>query len=159
NRRRASDELALGETRLAQSTDQSRLADQALAETRERLARLEVLNDGAAAALTLMVREIRERLDVAPEALAELAGISPEEGSVDPVATEARLERLVRERDGMGPVNLMAESEAAAIEERLLALARERAELTEAIARLRRGISTLDQEVRRRLTAAFERVN
>ena len=36
---------------------------------------------------------------------------------------------------------------------------RERAELTEAIARLRRGIAALDQEVRQRLTAAFERLN
>jgi chromosome segregation protein len=59
----------------------------------------------------------------------------------------------------MGPVNLMAEREAAEIEARLSTLQHERAELAEAIARLRRGISTLDQEVRRRLTAAFERVN
>jgi len=38
-------------------------------------------------------------------------------------------------------------------------LRHERAELTEAIARLRRGIVALDQEGRQRLTAAFERVN
>jgi chromosome segregation protein len=38
-------------------------------------------------------------------------------------------------------------------------LARERADLTEAIARLRRGIGTLDQEGRNRLVAAFEHLN
>jgi chromosome segregation protein len=158
-RSRSSDALALGETRLGQSTEQSRLADQALSETRERLARLEVLNDGAAETLALLVREIRERLDVAPAELGALAGMLAEEGPADPAATEARLERLIRERDGMGPVNLMAEREAAEIEARLSTLRHERAELAEAIARLRRGISTLDQEVRRRLTAAFERIN
>src|SRR5262249_38730423 len=141
NRSRASDALAVGETRLTQSTEQSRLADQALAAARERLARLEVVNGGAGETLALMVRAIRERLDVAPEVLAEIAGISAEEEPADPAATEARLERLVRERDGMGAVNLMAETEAAEIEARLSTLRHERAELTEAIARLRRGIS------------------
>ena len=35
----------------------------------------------------------------------------------------------------------------------------ERTDLTEAIARLRRGIATLDHEVRQRLIAAFDRIN
>ncbi len=159
NSRHSADALALGEARLRQSTDQSRLADQALAEARERLARLEVLRDGAAEALARLVREIGERLDTSPEALGALAGVTVDGVGADPAETAARLDRLVRERDGMGPVNLMAEGEAAEVEGRLSTLQRERAELTEAIARLRRGISTLDQEVRRRLTAAFERVN
>ena len=59
----------------------------------------------------------------------------------------------------MGPVNLMAESEAAEVETRIAGLQRERAELTEAIARLRGGIRTLDQEVRRRLMSAFDEFN
>jgi hypothetical protein len=56
-------------------------------------------------------------------------------------------------------VNLGAESEAAEAETRAAGLQRERGELTEAIARLRRGIASLDREGRQRLTAAFERVN
>ena len=159
NSRRSADARAVGEAQLRQSTDQSRFADHALAEARERLARLEVLRDGAEETLTRLVCEIRERLDALPEALGDLAGVSADEAPADPVETAARLERLVRERDGMGPVNLTAESEAAEIEARISTLQRERAELAEAIARLRRGISALDQEVRRRLTVAFERVN
>ena len=73
--------------------------------------------------------------------------------------TEVRLERLTRERDGMGPVNLMAESEAAELEARIAELRGERVELTEAIARLRHGIAELDREVRQRLTAAFEQLD
>ena len=48
----------------------------------------------------------------------------------------------------------MAEAEG-----RLGGLQHERADLTEAIARLRRGIGTLDQEGRNRIVAAFEQLN
>jgi len=159
NCRRSGDALASAETRLREATENSRLADQALAEAREQRARSEVLREGANEALMSLAREIRERVDETPEALAELAGLAADEVPPDPTETSARLDRLIRERDGIGPVNLMAESEAAETEARVAGLRRERTELTEAIARLRRGIATLDQEGRQRLTAAFERVN
>ncbi|MGC2202473.1 MAG: chromosome partitioning protein ParA, partial [Stellaceae bacterium] len=155
----AGDALALAETRLREAAGGARGADQLLAEARERLARTEVLQHSAAEALTRLEREIRERLDAAPGALNELAGLAGSEIPPDPSETAARLDRLTRERDGMGPVNLMAESEAAEVELRMAGLQHERAELTEAITRLRRGISALDQEVRRRLTGAFDRIN
>jgi len=118
-----------------------------------------VLCDGAAEALAQLAREISERLDATPEALGELAGLCAGEALADAAETAARLDRLMRERDGIGPVNLLAESEAAEVETRITGLQRERADLTEAIARLRRGIATLDHEVRQRLIAAFGRIN
>jgi chromosome segregation protein len=157
--RRASDALALGETQLREAVERSRLADQSLAEAREQLARAEVVQGGAAETLARLTREIRERLEIAPESLGELAGLAGSETIPDPSDTAARLDRLLRERDGMGPVNLMAESEATEVEARITGLQSERADLTEAIARLRGGIRTLDQEVRRRLTAAFDELN
>jgi chromosome segregation protein len=156
---RRSGDAPLAETRLREATENSRLADQFLAEAREQRARFEVLRDGANEALVWLTREIRERVDETPEALAALAGLAHDEVPSDPTETSARLDRLIRERDGIGPVNLVAESEAAETEARVAGLRRERAELTEAIARLRRGIAALDQEGRQRLTAAFERVN
>ncbi|HEX4184348.1 MAG TPA: hypothetical protein VHY78_00660, partial [Stellaceae bacterium] len=159
NCRRSGDSLALAETRLREATENSRLADQALAEAREQRARFEALRDSANEALVRLAREIRERVDETPEALAELAGLAADEVPPDPTESAARLDRLIRERDGIGPVNLVAESEAAETETRVAGLRHERAELTEAIARLRRGIATLDQEGRQRLTVAFERVN
>ena len=157
--RRSGDALAVGERQLREAVDASRSADQVLAEAREHLARLEGLRDGAKEGLTRLIREIRERVGVAPEALGELAGISEEEPPMSASETEVRLERLTRERDGMGPVNLMAESEAAELEARIAELRGERVELTEAIARLRHGIAELDREVRQRLTAAFEQLD
>ena len=55
----------------------------------------------------------------------------------------------------MGPVNLLAEREEAEVAERLGGLEYEKADLTAAILRLRRGITTLNQEGRKRLIAAF----
>ena len=157
--RRSGDALALGERQLRQSIEGSRLADQALAEARERLARFEVLRDSAAQTLTRLARDIHERLDTEPETLGELGGLTAGDMPPEAAETASRLDRLIRERDGMGPVNLVAESESSEIEARITSLQRERAELTEAIARLRRGVATLDQEVRRRLMTAFERIN
>ena len=148
-----------GETRLRQAVESSRLADAALAELRERRARLEVLRDGAAETLTRLARDIGERIAAPPEALAELAGLAAGEAPPAAAETAARLDRLIRERDGIGPVNLVAENEAAEIGAQVADLQRERAELTEAIARLRRGVAALDREARQRLAAAFELVN
>jgi chromosome segregation protein len=157
--RRLADALALAEAQLRDAAERSRRADQAVAEARQRLARAEVVRDGTAAAVVGLSREIRERLDAAPEALPELAGLAVGAHPPDPSETAARLDRLLRERDGMGPVNLMAETEAAEIESRISTLKRERTDLTAAITRLRGGVAALDEEVRRRMAAAFERIN
>src|SRR5690606_23814834 len=74
-------------------------------------------------------------------------------------AVAARLERLIRERDAMGPVNLRAEIEAAEVDAQLAGLIRERADLVAAIARLRQGISALNREARERLLASFATVD
>ena len=159
NWRHAGNALASAETQLREGVERSRLADQTLSEAREQRARLEVLRDSANQTLVELEREIRERVDAVPEALATLAGLGAAEVLADTGETAARLGRLIRERDAIGPVNLVAESEAAETEAHVAGLQRERAELTEAIARLRRGIAALDHEGRQRLTAAFERVN
>jgi chromosome segregation protein len=159
NSRRAGNALASAETQLREALERLRLADQTLSQAREQRARLEVLRDSAKQTLAELEREIRERVDAVPEALAGLAGLGAAEVLADTGETAARLGRLIRERDAIGPVNLVAESEAAETEAHIAGLQRERAELTEAIARLRRGIAALDHEGRQRLTAAFERVN
>src|SRR5262249_35044950 len=89
----------------------------------------------------------------------ELAGITAETPPPDPADAAARLERLWREREAIGPVHLVAERESAELEARIAGLQGERAELTEAIARLRHGIAALKQEGRKRVAAAFDRLN
>ncbi|MCS6854555.1 MAG: chromosome partitioning protein ParA, partial [Elioraea sp.] len=74
-------------------------------------------------------------------------------------AAARRLEKLIRERDGIGPVNLAAEAEMTEVEERIATLAAERADLVSAIAKLRGAIGALNREGRERLTARFAEVD
>jgi chromosome segregation protein len=72
---------------------------------------------------------------------------------------ERRLERLLKERDDMGPVNLLAETEAQELDTRIAGLRNEREDLIAAIARLRQGIAELNREGRERLLASFKAVD
>ncbi|HVH74941.1 MAG TPA: chromosome segregation protein SMC [Stellaceae bacterium] len=157
--RDAADALARGEGAQKRKAEAAHLADEGLAQAREGRARAQVQCTGAEETRQRLSREIRERLDCAPEGLAPLAGVGPDEPAGDPEETARRLERLMREREALGPVNLVAEAEAAEVEARIEGLVRERGDLREAILRLRRGIAALDEEGRKRLVAAFEEVN
>jgi chromosome segregation protein len=157
NHRGAADALAVGETGLRAANDASRQAEHGLSAAREQRVRSEVRRDAAGEALTRLRDDIRDRLETLPEALAELT--AGDEEAADSAQLDARLDRLTREREAIGPVNLVAEREAEEVAARVESLQRERVELTEAIARLRRGIAALDQEGRKRLEAAFTTLN
>ncbi len=70
-----------------------------------------------------------------------------------------RLDRLVKEREEMGPVNMRAELEAEEVQARIAAIATEREELGTAIAKLRGSIGHLNREGRERLAAVFQEVD
>ncbi|HVB17914.1 MAG TPA: AAA family ATPase, partial [Stellaceae bacterium] len=134
----AEDALAAGETSLRQASAAAREAEAAVAEARERRARLEARSEAAAEGLTRLRAEIAERLDRTPEELREdlreelrtmLAEIA-DSAKPDGGDLAVRLDRLLRERDGMGPVNLLAERETAEVEARLGGLEYERGDLT-----------------------------
>ncbi|MDB5662255.1 MAG: chromosome segregation protein, partial [Sphingomonas bacterium] len=71
----------------------------------------------------------------------------------------ARLDRLTADRERIGPVNLVAETELATLEGERAGAAAERDELGQAIQRLRGSIGSLNREGRARLLAAFEAVD
>lgn len=70
-----------------------------------------------------------------------------------------QLDRLVREREAIGPVNLCAGAEAAALGEAVGAMLRDRDELASAIAKLRGSIGHLNREGRDRLATVFHQVD
>ncbi len=140
-RNHAADALAAGETALAEAEKESKAAEAALGTAREERVRAEGLRDQAEQIETSLAAHIKERLDCAPDAALASVGIEQGEDFPTPEEAQTRFERLTRERDNMGPVNLVAEAEAAEIEERLAGLVRERDDLTGAIARLRQGIA------------------
>ena len=69
------------------------------------------------------------------------------------------MERLLRERENMGAVNLRADEEATELSSQVEILDNEKVELLQAVAKLRSGIASLNREGRERLLEAFEEVN
>ncbi|MGB3553394.1 MAG: chromosome segregation protein SMC, partial [Jannaschia sp.] len=91
--------------------------------------------------------ELLDSLDVDPDRMPVMAAI------------EADVDRLKRQRDALGAVNLRAEEDAAAVQAEHDTLAAEQADLSQAVAELRAGIAALNREGRQRLLDAFQTVN
>ena len=111
----AADRLAKAEVTLQLAENGLREADQALAREREVLIRQESACALARQDQTTIVDRIRERLNAKPQDLGEMAGLAGDDAidtSDEAIAIlEGRYERLIRERENVGPVNLRAEEE------------------------------------------------
>jgi chromosome segregation protein len=126
---------------------------------REEAVRAEERFESAKRRLSDIVHEIEELFEVSAEAIADLAGLRSGD-PLPPVAEiEAELDKLRRDRERLGAVNLRAEEELREVEAQHTSLVTERDDLVEAIKRLRQGIQSLNREARERLTASFEIVN
>jgi chromosome segregation protein len=146
--------LREAENALRAASLSQRDSDAALAAVREILARGEGALDTAAASLAGVLTNAAERLGA--------DAVLPDLEEADEAAEERarrKLERLQRERDEMGPVNLRADIELDEITTRIDAIERDRDELTTAIAKLRGSIGHLNREGRERLTAVFTEVD
>jgi chromosome segregation protein len=158
-RRAAADELAAAEARLAEADRAARAALEAMGAAREEAARAEERFAGARTRLADIAHEIQELLEVGPERVAALAGIEPGSPLPELADIEAELDKLRRDRERLGAVNLRAEEELREVDAQHANLARERDDLLEAIKRLRQGIQNLNREARERLSASFDVVN
>ena len=115
--------------------------------------------EGAKRRVSDVAHEIRDMLEVEPQQVAALAEIAEGATLPDVVDIEAELEKLRRDRERLGAVNLRAEEELREVETQHNSLTGERDDLVEAIKRLRQGIQNLNREARERLLASFEVVN
>lgn len=158
-RRQAADALAAAESQATQGNRQLKETEAALGDAREERARAEAAVVSAHHDSQTLHERIAERLECTPEQVLAISGLAPDEPLPEAAATETRLERLLRDRDNLGTVNLRAEIEANELEQQVETLKTERADLIAAIARLRQGIASLNREARERLLASFEKVN
>jgi chromosome segregation protein len=158
-RRACADRLQEAENALAQADRDARAALEAASLAREELARAEERFEGSKRRLADIGREIHDMLEIEPAAVAELAGIKPGETPPELAEIEEKLERLRRERERLGAVNLRAEEELREVETQHTSLTGERDDLVAAISKLRQGIQSLNREARERLLASFEQVN
>jgi chromosome segregation protein len=159
DRRIAADALAAAETAMAETDRSARASLEALSSAREACARAEERMEAARRRLSDTEREIHDMLEVEPHAVAGLAEIEPG-AALPPLAEiEENLEKLRRDRERLGAVNLRAEEELGEVEVQHTSLTTERDDLVEAIKRLRQGIQSLNREARERLLTSFETVN
>jgi chromosome segregation protein len=158
-RNEAGDTVARADESLSQAERAMRDAEAKLAEMREGKVRTESAVAQAEQIQQTVIERIEERLECKPEAVLRLAEVPEGKELPDLVSSDKRLERLLRERDNMGPVNLRAEQESEELEEKIETINTEREDLVSAIDRLRRGIASLNREARQRLLASFKEVD
>lgn len=151
--------LSGAEATLAESDRELRTVQTALQTAREDHVRKEGAVEMGVAELQRLTREIADAMECPPGKVLEAGGLAEGADLPDVRDAERSHERLKRERENMGPVNLRAEIEAQEVEEKLETLTGERADLEAAIQRLRQGISAINKEARARLLEAFEAVN
>jgi chromosome segregation protein len=164
-RERLAGEVSAAETALAQATAAARTADETLAAVQESLTAAREARAGATAraenedARRVEMNRISGERFQAPPPL--LPGRFEFEGAgVSLAGDEAKaMDRLTADRERIGPVNLVAAAELAEAEAQLGTNAAEKAELSEAVNRLRGSIGSLNREGRERLRAAFEAVD
>lgn len=158
--------------KVAAAEAQERAAEAALRETetalaaiRERVAAARETRAGAIArSENAELRRIEmgrlsgERFECPPPLLPQKAGFESDTVS-DANAESAQHERLIADRERLGPVNLVAADELAELDSEREKNAAEIEELAQAVNRLRGSIGNLNREGRVRLLAAFEAVN
>lgn len=158
-RREAIIQLSTAEKDLAEADRDLKAAQAEVQAAREELVRRESATEHGTEEVRRLSRETQEAMECPPQKVLEVAGLDAD-AILPPLADcERKLERLKRERENMGPVNLRAEIEATEVQEKLDTLGEERADLEGAIQRLRQAIFSLNREARARLLEAFETVN
>ena len=115
-RRSAADALAAAETAMAETDRAARASLDALSAAREACARSEERMEGTRRRLEDIEREIRDMLEVEPHGVAALAEITPETELPAVTDIETDLEKLRRDRERLGAVNLRAEEELREVE-------------------------------------------
>ncbi|MBE1291820.1 MAG: chromosome segregation protein SMC [Rhodobacteraceae bacterium] len=157
-RKAAADVLAEAESALREAEHNERDAERLASEAREARARSEARADAARETVTYAAERITEEQEVNPAQLLERLDVDPDKMPVSE-AVENDVNRLKRQRDSLGAVNLRAEEDIKEVQEEHDVLVSEKADLEEAIRTLRSGIASLNKEGRERLLTAFEQVN
>ncbi len=143
---RSSDELAELAARSSSTEEEMSMAGQ-------EWARAEAAAKPAAEEAERRYRELLEEFPQDPQNLPGSLGFGPE----PPPAGEG--EKLRRQLEAMGEINLRAATDFKETDKRLVALKKEQDELFSAIAKLRRALSRLKGEESRRMSSAFKSVN
>ncbi|MDW9481193.1 chromosome segregation protein SMC [Sinorhizobium meliloti] len=137
----------------------ARDGESAVATLKENRARLIAEMKAARESNDGLSREIADRLNCEPTRLEAVSGVCDTSELPDLAACEARVQRLLRERETIGTVNLLAEQQLEEVEGKVGEAGKVRAELREAVRQLRETITKINAECRERLLEAFAAVD
>ncbi len=154
----AEDRLTAAEAALRDALVSERDLERAASEAREARARSEARTDAARETVAYAAERIAEDQQLTPNQLLTRLDMATEDMPAADTL-EADVNRLKRQRDALGAVNLRAEEDAREVQEEHDTLLKEKTDLEEAIKTLRSGIASLNREGRERLLTAFEQVN
>ena len=126
---------------------------------RENKGRVEVTLESNKTRLSEIINLIEKEHKKETSEFMEEVDVSLDNEDEDEDEMQLTIDRLKRERDDLGGVNLKAEEEAEEIKERINEIKIERDDLVEAIKKLRTGINDLNREGRERMQRAFLEVN
>jgi len=157
-RAQAADMLSKAEGVAREAVANERDAERLAGDAREARARAEARAEAARESVSHAADRIEEELECSAGELLERLEVDPDTMPASD-AIEADVNRLKRQRDALGAVNLRAEEDAREVQEEHDTLVNEKADLEEAIRTLRNGIASLNREGRERLLTAFEQVN
>ncbi len=158
DKKSASDTLQQAENNVRDADKSLREAQEQAATSREDHARLGARLESSRQRHDHCTQRISETLHCAPEEVLAQAEVEPDKLPGSDVI-EQKLIALREDRERLGAVNLRADEEAQAVDTQLTKMKSEKDELSQAIAKLRGGISSLNKEGRQRLLDAFGTVN
>jgi chromosome segregation protein len=159
DRQAAADKLALADTALREAVQAMRAAQAQVSEAREGRARVEARLENARARRQEESRRIRETFEVAPDDCLSLAGIECGAALPPLFDVDRQLQRLKADRERLGGVNLQADDELTVLLEQISSMETEKADVEQAVAKLRAAIGQLNREGKKRLEEAFVTVN
>ena len=157
-RRKAADALAAAETAFRAEEAAERAAERAASDAREERARAQALAEAAEGHLRHETEHLVSESGLQPAALLDQLAVDPQT-MPDSDVLETDVQRLRRQREALGAVNLRADEDMREIAGERARLAGEKADLEAAISKFRQGIAGLNREGRERLLEAFDRVN
>ena len=100
---------------------------------------------------------IYEKLKITPDKFNEIIDLSIETQGIE--ESNLALEKLIIQRERIGPVNLVAEEDSEKLRIKLEEINQEKEDLINAINKLRSSIRAINKEARARLLEAFDEVN
>lgn len=158
-RNEAADRLVAAEQAAKATVAALREAQSFVSTAREARARSETRLEQARSRREDEARRIAEALATPPENCLALAGLAPDAELPSLADADRTLQRLKADRERLGGVNLQADDELNVLLEQVSTMETERADVEQAVAKLRGAIAQLNREGKKRLEEAFEKVN